>query len=102
MTTPLLCDGKDGAILTIHLQPRSSRTAWAGKHGNALKIRVAAAPVDGAANDELITFLARELDVPARAIGIESGLAGRRKRLVIRGLSARQLEARLSRYDWWS
>jgi len=102
MTTPLLCDGKDGAVLTIHLQPKSSHTAWAGKHGHALKIRVAAAPVDGEANDALIAFLAGEFDVPPRAIRIESGVTGRRKRLLIRGVSARQLEAHLSRYSWWS
>ncbi|MDF0643122.1 MAG: DUF167 domain-containing protein [Nitrospira sp.] len=102
MTTPLLCDGKDGAVLTIHLQPKSSHTAWAGKHGNALKIRVAAAPANGEANDALIAFLADEFDVPLRAICIESGVTARRKRLLIRGVSARQLEAHLARYSWWS
>lgn len=101
MTTSLLCDGKDGTVLTIHLQPKSSRTAWAGKFGDALKVRVAAAPVDGKANDALIAFLAGEFHVPARAICIESGFTGRRKRLLIRGVSARQLEAHLSRYGWW-
>ncbi|BFU94158.1 MAG: conserved protein of unknown function [Nitrospira sp.] len=102
MTTPLLCDGKDGAVLTIHLQPKSSHTEWAGKHGDALKVRVAAAPVDGQANDALIAFLAGEFDVPLRAIRIESGVTGRRKRLLIRGVSARQLEGYLARYSWWS
>lgn len=102
MTTPLLRDGKDGAVLTIHLQPKSSHTAWAGKHGDALKVRVAAAPVDGEANAALIAFLAGEFRVPSRAICIESGVTGRRKRLLIQGMSARQLEAHLSRYSWWS
>jgi len=101
MTTSLLWDGKDGAVLTIHLQPKSSRTAWAGKRGDALKVRVSAAPVDGEANDALIAFLAGEFDVPVRAICIESGFTARRKRLLIRGVSARQLEVHLSRYGWW-
>src|SRR5690349_9294235 len=51
-------DTQTGVVLTVHVQPKASRTEYVGIHGNALKIRVAAPPVDGAANDELVRFLA--------------------------------------------
>jgi len=62
----------------------------------ALLIRLAAAPVDGAANEELIAFFARVLDVPRRQIAIASGERSRTKRLAITGLTTAQVEAKLS------
>ena len=52
---------EDGVRLTLHVQPGASRSELAGMHGDALKVRVAAPPVDGAANRELIRFLAAQL-----------------------------------------
>ncbi|MEP7153285.1 MAG: DUF167 domain-containing protein, partial [Nitrospira sp.] len=52
-----------GVTISVHVQPRASRTESAGIHGDALKIRVAAPPADGAANDELCRFIARHCDV---------------------------------------
>jgi uncharacterized protein (TIGR00251 family) len=58
----------------------------AGRHGDAIRIRIAAPPVDGAANDELIRFLALRLDVPRSAISITAGESGRRKTVSISGI----------------
>ena len=55
-------------------------------HGEAVKVRVAAAPVDGAANEELVRFLAERLGVPRSAIAIAAGDTSRRKRVLIEGV----------------
>jgi uncharacterized protein len=67
------------------VQPGASRTAVAGLHGDALKIRLAARPVEGAANAELVRFLAETFGVPKRDVTIEAGDASRRKRVAVRG-----------------
>jgi uncharacterized protein (TIGR00251 family) len=58
----------------------------AGRHGDALKIRIAAPPVEGAANNELIRFLAARLGIPRRAIAITAGESRRRKTISIAGI----------------
>lgn len=90
-------DWQGGVLLTIFVQPKASRTAWVGIHGDAVKIRIAASPVDGAANRELIRFLAEELSIPRTAIDIHSGAGGRRKRLCVKGTTAVHLAAHLIR-----
>jgi uncharacterized protein len=75
-----------GVRISIQVQPRASRTELAGLHGEALKIRLAAPPVDGAANEALIRFLAETLGVPRSAVEISSGLSGRRKSVVVSGV----------------
>jgi uncharacterized protein (TIGR00251 family) len=59
----------------------------AGRHGNAIKIRVKAPPVDGAANEELIRFLAKRLGVPRSLIRLVSGASSRQKRITIDGMT---------------
>ncbi len=76
-----------GVRIAIQVQPRASRTELAGLHGEALKIRLAAPPVDGAANEALIRFLAGTLGVPRAAVTIASGQSGRRKSVAVTGLS---------------
>jgi hypothetical protein len=76
------------ARLTLHVQPRARRTEVAGLHGAALKIRLAAPPVDGAANDELVRFLAEQLGVPRRAVRLVAGAGARRKVVVVDGVAA--------------
>jgi len=76
------------ARLTLHVQPRARRTEVAGLHGAALKIRLAAAPVDGAANDELVRFLAEQLGVPRRAVRLVAGVGARRKVVEVDGVTA--------------
>ncbi len=74
------------ATLTVHVVPRARATAVAGRHGDALKIRLAAAPVDGAANAELVRFLAERLNVPRGSVTIAAGHTGRRKTVRIDGI----------------
>ena len=76
------------ARLTLHVQPRAGRTEVAGFHGAALKIRLAAPPVDGAANDELVRFLAEQLGVPRRAVHLVAGAGARRKVVEVDGVAA--------------
>lgn len=76
-------DGAD-LLLTVYAQPRASRDEIAGVHGDALKIRIASPPVDGAANEALCHYLARACGVAKTAVTVESGLAGRRKTVRIR------------------
>lgn len=84
-----------GDAVVLHVQPRASRTEVAGRHGEAVKIRVAAPPVGGAANYELIRFLARRFAVPRGAVHVVSGAGTRRKRVAIDGLSAPEIVRRL-------
>jgi uncharacterized protein (TIGR00251 family) len=72
-------------VLDIHVQPRASRTEIVGRHGDAIKIRLRAAPVDGAANDELTRFLAERLGVARHAVRIVAGETARRKRIAVEG-----------------
>jgi uncharacterized protein (TIGR00251 family) len=78
----------DSVTVEVKVIPRAGRTALAGTRGGALLIRLAAAPVDGAANDELIGFLSRLLHVPKRSITILSGEKSRQKRVRIDGVTA--------------
>ena len=72
---------QDGILyLSIHVQPRASRTALCGVHGASLKLAITAPPVDGKANKEVVSFLADLLGVSRREIVIVSGLQSRTKR----------------------
>ena len=83
--------------LSVYVQPRASHTAIAGRHGDDLKIRLAAAPVDNAANEALVEFIAQQLGIPKRNIRVLAGAASRRKTLEIEGASAEALDALCSR-----
>lgn len=74
---------RDGAdlVLDVRVQPRASRTEIAGLHGERLRIRLQAPPVDGKANAALVEFVAAAFGVPRARVVIEHGLAGRDKRL---------------------
>lgn len=90
----------DGAILAVRVVARAGRTELVGVRpsgsGDALVVRLAAAPVDGAANQALTEFLARLLDVPRRDVTIAGGERSRHKRVRIAGLSEQDLTARIS------
>jgi len=76
-------DGGD-LVLEVRIQPRASRSEFAGRFGERLRIRLQAPPVDGRANAALVTFLADAFGVPRARVAIEHGLAGRDKRVRIR------------------
>ena len=76
----------DGRItLTLHIQPGAKKTEFAGLHGDALKIRLAAPPVDGKANEALIRFVAETLGLAKSAVHLKSGQTSRRKVLEVCG-----------------
>ena len=70
-------------ILELHVQPGASRSEFAGRHGERLKIRLAARAVDGKANEALIEFLAAHYKVRKSSVRITAGLRSRQKRVVI-------------------
>jgi len=76
-----------GVELDVHVIPRAKKTVIDGERDGALLIRLAAPPVEGAANDALIRYLAALCDLPRHAIRIVSGERGRRKRVAIEGVS---------------
>ena len=96
MNALIVQDSKAGAVLSVHIQPNASTTECVGIHGDSIKIRVAAPPVDGAANDELIQFLARRLSIPVTSVQIKSGAAGRHKRVLLKGATVELVIARLN------
>lgn len=75
------------ATLVVHVVPRARVTQLGGRYGDAIKVKVAAPPVGGAANAELVRFLAERLGVPRRAVAIVRGASGRRKVVEIAGLA---------------
>jgi uncharacterized protein (TIGR00251 family) len=83
------------ASVTVHIVPRARATAVVGMHGDAIKIRVAAPPVEGAANAELVRFLARRLRVPESAVTITHGTSGRRKTVAVAGVASTRIERAL-------
>jgi hypothetical protein len=72
-----------GWLIAVHAQPGAKKSAVAGLHGEALKIRVAAPPVEGKANEALIAFVAKALGVPRRAVSIVKGESSREKLLLV-------------------
>ena len=75
-----------GIRLRVRVQPRASRTEIVGPYGNAVKVRLAAPPVEGAANEALARFIARHLGVPRSAVSIESGATSRSKIIDVDGI----------------
>lgn len=86
---PLDARPRDGGVrVAVHVQPRAARTEIAGVHGTALKVRLNAPPVDGAANDALVRFLAEQFGVPQRAVRVVAGHASRSKIVELDGVDA--------------
>jgi uncharacterized protein (TIGR00251 family) len=84
-----------GVRIRIRVQPRASRTEVAEPYGDALRVRVAAPPVDGAANDELVRFLAKRLGVKQAAVRIVSGDGARSKLVEVEGIDETAARAAL-------
>jgi uncharacterized protein len=79
--------------LRLHVQPGARTSGWAGRHGKALKLRLAAPAVDGRANAACIDFLAAAADVPRRSVQITQGELSREKVVTIHGVTP-------SRFQW--
>jgi uncharacterized protein (TIGR00251 family) len=82
----------DELIFKIQVVPRSARSEVVGEHNGSLRIRVAAPPVEGAANDEVIRLLAKAFKVPRRAVTILTGHNARLKQVSIGGVPAILIE----------
>ena len=77
-------------MFAVRVQPRASRSSVVGELDGALKIRLAAPPVDGAANEELIRFLAKLFDVPRGRVFIAAGQTSKHKMIRVEGISAEE------------
>jgi len=84
----------EGVILNVKAQPRSSRAGLDGLLGDAVKVRIRCAPVDGKANKELIETLADAFDLPKSSVVFKSGETSKTKRLLLKGVTATQAEAK--------
>ena len=93
--TPLIRSNGSGVFLSCHVQPGAKRTAVSGVYGTALKIALAAPPVDGKANKELCVFLAKKLGLAKSAVTLVSGQTSRDKVVFLPGIDPGQLAAAL-------
>lgn len=89
-------DTPDGLTLRVRVQPRASREGLGGEREGALVVRLAAPPVEGAANEALTRLLGRTLGVPPSAVRVVSGASRRSKVVGVAGLSAAEAMARLA------
>lgn len=85
--SPLLRENEQGLFVPCHVQPKASKTAISGIYGDAIKISLAAPPVDGKANTELMTFFAKKLGVSKSSVSLVSGQTSRRKVIFISGIT---------------
>jgi len=85
----------DAVVLHVHVQPGAGRGAVVGRHGESLKVRVAAPPVEGRANDAAVALLAEALEVSVRDVELVSGARSRVKRFRIKGVTAEEVEVQL-------
>jgi uncharacterized protein (TIGR00251 family) len=95
MLDDALTEPAEGVVLAVVVAPRAGKTGLDRIEPGALRVRVAAPPVDGAANTALISFLAGILDRPRTSLRLLSGATGRRKRILLTGLTRAEATARL-------
>jgi uncharacterized protein (TIGR00251 family) len=90
-------DSSGGATFQVKVHPRARKNAITGEVGDALKLALTAPPIEGRANDACIEFLAEFLNVPRSSVTITAGESSRNKVIRVSGMSAAQIEERLSR-----
>lgn len=86
----------EGVVISLYCQPGAKKTEVSGEFDERLKIRLAAPPVDGQANEALLKWLAKSLACPQKTISLVSGELSRQKRVRITGLSPEQLMTTLT------
>lgn len=91
-----LTETPEGVILNVKAQPRSSKSGLDGLLGDAVKVRIKCAPVDGKANKELVETLADAFDLPKSRVVFKSGETSKTKRILLIGVSAATVAARIS------
>lgn len=85
----------EGTIINVKAAPRSSKAGLDGLIGDAVKVRVRCAPVDGKANKELIEVLSDAFDIPKSSVVFKSGETSKTKRLLLRGISSASVRSRV-------
>jgi uncharacterized protein (TIGR00251 family) len=90
--------GGRGIVLSLHVQPGARVSGPAGRHGDALKLRIAAPATDNRANEALVDFLHRSLQLPRSAVRITHGTSSRQKVVEV-GVTPEQAAARLRAWD---
>ena len=90
-----ITEAEGGVTFGVRVVPRASKNEIAGMHGDALKVRLTAPPVEGRANEALIACLARRLGVRKSQVEIVAGATSRRKMIRVIGLMAQEVEERL-------
>ena len=92
-------DTAEGAVISVKAHPRSSKCGIDGVAGDALKVRVRSAPVDGKANKELVETVAEAFGIAKSRVEFASGESSKSKRLLLRGLTAADAVARVMKAD---
>ena len=93
---PIRIEQRAGAVrLSVRVQPRASRSEVVGEHDGALKVRLAAPPVEGEANRELVRFLGKLLGVAPSGVSVVAGATGKSKVVEIEGMTVRDVERAL-------
>jgi uncharacterized protein (TIGR00251 family) len=85
----------EGVLIAVRAAPRAARDEVAGLHGDAIRIRLRAPPVEGKANEALVRYLADRLGVPARAVALVAGQTGRAKRVRVAGVTPERVRRAL-------
>ena len=93
--TGYMTETPEGVILSVRAQPRSSKAGIDGLLGDAVKVRVRCAPVDGKANKELVETLAEEFGIAKSSVVFKGGETSKNKRLLLRGVTAAAVEQKI-------
>ena len=93
MDASYLSETPQGVILNVRAQPRSSRSGIDGILGDAVKVRIKCAPVDGKANKELVETLADAFGLAKSAVVFKSGETSKTKRILLRGMTGERVRA---------
>ncbi|MEP6833952.1 MAG: DUF167 domain-containing protein [Gemmatimonas sp.] len=92
----MLSESRGLVRLKLHVQPAAKRNVVVGLHGEALKVAIAAPPVDGKANEAVRTFVAEFLQVPVNSVSVVAGASSRRKVVAIAGMSIAEIQLRVN------